>query len=32
MDRVEGIILNEEEAAWIRACWLATAKAFRAPS
>jgi len=30
--RVEGVILNEEEAAWIRACWLATAKAFRSPS
>ena len=30
--RVEGIILNEEEAAWIRACWLATAKGFRSPS
>ena len=24
--RVEGIILNEPEAAWIRACWLAIAK------
>jgi hypothetical protein len=30
--RLEGIILNEEEAAWIRACWLATAKGFRSPS
>jgi hypothetical protein len=30
--RVEGVILNEEEAAWIRACWLATAKALQAPS
>lgn len=25
--RVEGIILNESEAAWMRACWMATAKA-----
>jgi hypothetical protein len=25
--RVEGVILNESEAAWIRACWLAAAKA-----
>jgi len=24
--RAEGIILNESEAAWLRACWLATAK------
>ena len=24
--RVEGVILNESEAAWIRACWLASAK------
>ena len=24
--RVEGVILNESEAAWIRACWLAAAK------
>ena len=24
--RVEGIILNEPEAAWIRACWLAISK------
>jgi len=30
--RVEGIILNEEEVARIRACWLATSKAFRSPS
>ena len=22
--RVEGVILNESEAAWIRACWLVT--------
>jgi len=25
--RVEGLILNEPEAAWIRACWLAVARA-----
>jgi hypothetical protein len=24
--RAEGVILNESEAAWIRACWLAAAK------
>jgi hypothetical protein len=24
--RTEGVILNESEAAWIRACWLAVAK------
>ena len=24
--RVQGVILNESEAAWIRACWLATAE------
>jgi hypothetical protein len=30
--RVAGIILNEEEVTRIRACWLATSKAFRSPS